>query len=90
MPRWERPPRRAARRPTISVFSGNGKWTTSSGTAWSRNGNWTDANGVHAAPGTFAGFTTDTAVLDGTGTASTIALDVPIVLSTLNLGARAR
>ena len=41
---------------------------------------------IHAAPGTFAGFNTDTATLDGSGTASTIGLDVPIVLSTLNLG----
>ena len=72
---------------TLNVFSGSGKWTSGSGTAWSANGNWTDANGVHAAPGTFAGFNTDTAVLDGSGTASTIGLDVPVILSTLSLAA---
>ena len=31
------------------VFSGNGKWTSSSGSLWSAGGNWTDAGGVHGA-----------------------------------------
>ena len=37
-------------------------------------------------PARLADSTADTATLDGTGTASTIGLDMPIVLSTLNLG----
>ena len=42
---------------------------------------------MQAAPGSFAGFNNDTATFDGSGTASTIGLNVPVVLGTLNLGA---
>ena len=55
----------------ISVFSGSAKWAASAPAAWSSgsNANWNDTAGaaVHAAPGTFAGFSTvDTAVFDAT------------------------
>ena len=62
---------------TISVFNGNGTWNSSSGSLWGNgaNSNWTDANGVHAAPGTFAGFTNiDTAAFCGSGSVTAISL----------------
>jgi autotransporter-associated beta strand protein len=60
---------------SVAVFSGSGTWTGSSGTLWSAAGNWIDANGVHAAPGTFAGFSdTDMATFSGSGAATTISL----------------
>jgi autotransporter-associated beta strand protein len=60
-----------------SVFSGSAAWTSTSGSLWSGGGNWTDTSAVsvHAAPGTFAGFTnTDMAVFNGSGTVTTISL----------------
>ena len=61
---------------TVNVFSGNGVWTGTSGSPWSTAGNWTDANGVQAAPGTFAGFTnTDAATFSGSGSVTSISLN---------------
>ncbi len=58
-----------------SVFSGTGTWNSSGGTAWSASANWTDANGVQAAPGTFAGFSnTDSAIFSGSGQVTSIDL----------------
>ena len=57
------------------VFSGSGRWALSgtSGT-WNDNSHWTAVGGgVGAAPGTFAGFTGDTAILDTSG--GTVSLD---------------
>ncbi len=39
---------------TAQVFNGGG--TMSQNGSWGTHANWTDSNGVHAAPGTFAGF----------------------------------
>ena len=65
----------AAGSATINVFSGNGAWCSSSGSLWSSYGNWTDADGVQAAPGTFAGFAaSDTATFSGSGSVTTISL----------------
>jgi fibronectin-binding autotransporter adhesin len=62
------------------VFNGIGVWTQTSGSSASwgsgANANWTDANGIQAAPGTFAGFdNVDTATFNGTGTTATVNLD---------------
>ena len=60
------------------VFNGTGVWTQSSGSSssWGTSASWTDASGIHAAPGTFAGFdNVDTAVFNGTGTTSIISLN---------------
>ncbi len=60
---------------TGTVFCGNGAWCGTSGSLWSASGNWTDAEGVQAAPGTFAAFAAcDTATFCGAGSATTISL----------------
>ena len=60
---------------TISVFCGNGAWCGSSGSLWCNSGNWTDAEGVQAAPGTFAAFANcDTATFSGSGSVTSICL----------------
>lgn len=66
---------------TGGVFSGAGIWNAATGGAWGTgaSGNWTSAEGVAAAPGTFAGFTsTDMATFGGT---------VPAGSATITLGA---
>jgi hypothetical protein len=69
-------PQMATFKYTAQVFDGSGKWTSGSNGDWGTAGNWTDANGIHAKPGTFAGFAgSDTAVFDGTGAGGTIGLD---------------
>ena len=72
-----------------SVFSGTATWNSSSGSTWGAGAspNWSDANGVHAAPGTFAGFTkTDSAIFSGSGTVTAIDLTgANPSLNTLNL-----
>jgi fibronectin-binding autotransporter adhesin len=61
---------------TISVFNGNGAWNGSSGSLWSGSGNWADAEGVQAAPGTFAAFAaSDTATFSGSGSVTKISLN---------------
>ena len=53
---------------TGGVFSGAGIWNAATGGAWDNGAseNWTSTEGVAAAPGTFAGFTsTDTATFGG-------------------------
>ena len=70
---------------SAQVFSGNGVWSSTSGSLWSQNGNWADANGsvVQAAPGTFAAFTnTDVATFCGSG--SVTAIDLTGVNPSLN------
>ena len=69
----------------VQVFSGSGRWTGNSSGSWAANGNWADSNGsgVHAAPGTFAGFTnTDVATFSGSG--SVTAIDLTGVNPSLN------
>ncbi|MEI8373060.1 MAG: autotransporter-associated beta strand repeat-containing protein [Planctomycetota bacterium] len=61
---------------SVQVFSGSGVWNGNS-SLWSATGNWTDSNGsgIHAAPGTFAGFAnTDTATFNGSGSVTAIDL----------------
>ena len=62
------------------VFSGNAKWIANSPGSWGGNANWTDTvtTAIHAAPGTFgAAFDNlDAAVFDGTGTGTSVTLDV--------------
>ena len=53
------------------VFNGNATWVTGGTSSWASAGNWVDANGIHAAPGTFAGFgNTDTANFTAAGNPS--------------------
>ena len=62
---------------SISVFSGSGAWSSSSGSLYGDATNWTDSASanVHAAPGTFAGFAnTDVAAFSGTGSVTTVSL----------------
>ena len=60
----------------VGVFNGTGDWTSATNGNWGSNANWTDSNGIHAAPGTFAGFDDlDTATFDGTGAGTTITLN---------------
>ena len=63
---------------TVKVFSGRGRWNTPGAGAWATGGNWTDLDdaGVHAAPGSFAGFAaSDTAVFDAAGGSSVVSLN---------------
>jgi fibronectin-binding autotransporter adhesin len=61
------------------VFSGAGVWNASAGGAWGSgaSGNWTSAEGVAAAPGTFAGFTsTDSATFGGSVSSGTATIAI--------------
>ena len=71
---------------TAQVTSGNAVWTSTSSSSWGTHPNWTDsASTVHAAPGTFAGFTnTDTATFNGLDSVPTINVDTSISLAGLN------
>lgn len=63
---------------TVKVFSGRGRWNTPGAGSWGAGANWTDLDdaGVHAAPGTFAGFAaSDTAVFDAAGGSSVVSLN---------------
>jgi autotransporter-associated beta strand protein len=73
---------------TAQVFSGSGTWTGGSSALWGDPANWTDTsgNGVHAAPGTFTGFTnTDTATLSGSAALAISLLGANPSLAVLNL-----
>ena len=71
---------------TAQVTSGNAIWTSTSSSSWGTHPNWTDsASPVHAAPGTFAGFTnTDTATFNGADSVPTINVDTNVSLAGLN------
>ena len=72
---------------TAQVTSGNAVWTSTSSSSWGTHPNWTDSgsNTVHAAPGTFAGFTnTDTATFSGQDSVPTINVDTNVSLAGLN------
>ena len=71
---------------TAQVTSGNAVWTSTSSSSWGTHPNWTDSGStVHAAPGTFAGFTnTDTATFNGLDSVPTINVDTSISLAGLN------
>ena len=72
---------------TAQVTSGNAIWTSTSSSSWGTHPNWTDSgsNTVHAAPGTFAGFTnTDTATFNGQDSVPTINVDTNVSLAGLN------
>ena len=63
---------------TGGVFNGVGVWTQTTGSSgsWASAASWMDANGVAAAPGTFAGYANvDTATISDTGTTATVNLD---------------
>jgi autotransporter-associated beta strand protein len=58
---------------TVGVFTGSGSWTATGSGSWGSgaSADWTDANGIHAAPGTFATFTgQDTATFAANQTAT--------------------
>jgi autotransporter-associated beta strand protein len=65
---------------TGGVFSGAGVWNAASGGAWGTggSGNWTSAEGVAAAPGTFAGFASTNS--------ATFGESVPVGAATITLG----
>ena len=71
---------------TAQVTSGNAIWTSTSSSSWGTHPNWTDSGStVHAAPGTFAGFTnTDTATFNGQDGVPTINVDTNVSLAGLN------
>ena len=71
---------------TAQVTSGNAIWTSTSSSSWGTHPNWTDSGStVHAAPGTFAGFTnTDTATFNGLDSVPTINVDTNVSLAGLN------
>jgi autotransporter-associated beta strand protein len=61
---------------TAVVTSGKSTWTSGASHSWADNSNWTDNLGVHAAPGTFAGFdNVDTATISNATNPTTITLD---------------
>ncbi|MCE9544995.1 MAG: autotransporter-associated beta strand repeat-containing protein [Planctomycetia bacterium] len=71
---------------TGAVFSGSARWVLGS-SSWGTATNWNDTSvaAVHAAPGTFAGFSNvDSAVFDGSG-ATSVALDTAPSLKTLSM-----
>ncbi len=71
---------------TAQATSGNAVWTSTASGSWGTqaSASWTDSGGtVHAAPGTFAGFTnTDVATFSGSG--SVTAIDLTGVNPSLN------
>ena len=71
---------------TAQVTSGNAVWTSTSSSSWGAHPNWTDSGStVHAAPGTFTGFTnTDTATFSGSDSVPTINVDTSVSLAGLN------
>ena len=71
---------------TAQVTSGNAIWTSTSSSSWGTHPNWTDSGStVHAAPGTFTGFTnTDTATFNGLDSVPTINVDTSISLAGMN------